>query len=118
MSWPAAVVVVALLVAATVLGVVVLWLARPRGGAVDVEELAAGPAPGALPDAVEERLRRRVIVTLKSGAVFGGVLFAADDRAWVLREAAAVGAGEHRANLLIDGELVVLVADVAYVQLP
>lgn len=67
---------------------------------------------------LDERLRRRVIVTLKSGAAFGGVLFDGDAAAWVLREAAAIGAGEHRSNLIVDGELVVLVADIAYVQLP
>lgn len=67
---------------------------------------------------LEERLRRRVIVTLRSGDAFGGVLFDADERAWVLRDAAAIGAGEHRSNLVVDGELLVLVAEIAYVQLP
>lgn len=74
--------------------------------------------PGPWSAVLEARLRRRVIVTLKSGEAFGGVLFDADEVAWVLREAAAIGAGEHRSNLVVDGELVVLVADVAYVQLP
>lgn len=67
---------------------------------------------------LEERLRRRVIVTLRDGAAFGGVLFDADARAWVLRDAAAIGVGEHRSNLVVDGELVVLVDRIAYVQIP
>lgn len=67
---------------------------------------------------LRDRTAARVIVTLKSGASFGGVLFAVDDRVWVLREAAAIGAGEHRSNLLVDGELLVLAGDIAYVQVP
>lgn len=65
-----------------------------------------------------DRLRHRVIVTLRTGEAFGGVLVDADDRAWVLRDAAAIGAGEHRSNLVVDGELLVLVEAIAYVQLP
>lgn len=83
------------------------WLAR------------AEPAPAPpWSQVLTERLRKRVIVTLKSGAAFGGVLFDADEVAWVVRDASAIGAGEHRSNLVVDGELLVLVADIAYVQLP
>ncbi len=64
------------------------------------------------------RVRQRVLVTLKSGEVFTGVLFEADPHAWCLRGAAAVGAGENRTNLPVDGELIVLAADIAYCQLP
>jgi small nuclear ribonucleoprotein (snRNP)-like protein len=67
---------------------------------------------------LEARLRRRVIVTLKSRDAFGGVLVEADDRAWVLRDASAIGAGEHRSNLVVDGEVVLLVGEIAYVQMP
>lgn len=67
---------------------------------------------------LRDRLRKRVIVTLKSGDAFGGVLVEADERAWVLRDAAAIGAGEHRSNLLVDGEVVILAAEIAYVQVP
>lgn len=76
------------------------------------------PLPEPWSVVLEARLRRRVIVTLKSGPAFGGVLFDADERAWVLRDASAIGAGEHRSNLIVDGELVVLVDEIAYVQLP
>lgn len=64
------------------------------------------------------RLRERVIVTCKSGSSFAGILFSHDDRALVLRETEALGAGENRANLPLDGELIVLTADVAYIQKP
>lgn len=100
----AAVVVLAVVVA--VLAGALAWLLRPR----PVE------APAAV--LLEERLRRRVIVTLKSGAAFGGVLFELDERAWVLREATAIGVGENRSNLIVDGEVVLLAAEIAYVQMP
>jgi small nuclear ribonucleoprotein (snRNP)-like protein len=64
------------------------------------------------------RLRRRCIVTLKTGDSFSGVLYAADSEAIVLREAEAVGMGEKRTNLVVDGEVLILRDDVAYVQLP
>lgn len=65
-----------------------------------------------------ERLRSRVIVTLKSGQAFGGVLFEADEALWVLREATAIGAGENGDNLGLDGELVIVARDIAYAQRP
>lgn len=65
---------------------------------------------------LQARLRRRVIVTLHSGDAFGGVLFELDRHAWVLREATAIGAGENRDNLIVDGELLVLACDIAYAQ--
>jgi small nuclear ribonucleoprotein (snRNP)-like protein len=64
------------------------------------------------------RLRRRCIVTLKTGDSFSGVLYDADAEAIVLREAEAVGMGEKRTNLVVDGEVLILRDDVAYVQLP
>lgn len=64
------------------------------------------------------RLRERVIVTTKSGESFGGILFSADDKAIVLRETAALGAGQRSTDLLLDGEIIVLLADVAYIQRP
>lgn len=67
---------------------------------------------------LRDRLRRRVIVTLHSGDAFRGVLFEADRDVWVLREAEALGVGENRSNLLVDGELLVLAVDIAYVQMP
>lgn len=70
------------------------------------------------PSVLERRLRQRVIVTLHSGESFVGVLFECDERAWVLREAEAIGAGERGANLILDGEVVVLSENVAFAQRP
>ena len=67
---------------------------------------------------IASRVRERVIVTLKSGDSFVGVLFSHDSKALVLREAEALGAGERRTNVLLDGELIVLLPDVAYIQKP
>lgn len=64
------------------------------------------------------RFRERVVVTTKSGESFDGILYSADDKALVLRQAAAVGAGENKADLPLDGELIVLLADVAFMQRP
>lgn len=70
------------------------------------------------PRIIASRVRDRVVVTLKTGDSFAGVLFSHDSKALVLRETEALGAGERRTNLPIDGELVVLLPDVAYIQKP
>ena len=67
---------------------------------------------------LRQRLRRRVIVTLKSGESFGGVLYEADTEAIVLRNAQAIGMGEKQSNLAVDGEVLLLRADVSFLQLP
>lgn len=67
---------------------------------------------------ISSRLRERVIVTTKTGDSFAGLLFSHDNKALVLRETEALGAGERRTNLALDGELIVLLADVAYMQKP
>lgn len=67
---------------------------------------------------VRQRLRSRVLVTLKSGATFDGVLFSADRRVWVLRSAQALGAGDNGTTVPVDGEVLIFVADVEYVQKP
>lgn len=64
------------------------------------------------------RFRETVLVSLKDGTVFSGVLYACDRLALVLRAAEAVGAGENRTNLPVDGEIIVLLGDVAYIQRP
>lgn len=74
--------------------------------------------PSVRPSVLEQRLRSRVIVTLHSGESFAGVLVEADERAWVLREATAVGVGERGSDLLVDGEIVVLTENVAFAQRP
>ena len=64
------------------------------------------------------RLHDQVLVTLKDGSAFSGVLFDEDGKAVVIRNAEAVGAGENKANLPVDGEVLVLLADVAFIQRP
>lgn len=66
---------------------------------------------------VESQVRESVIVTLKSGDAFRGVLFEHDDRALVLRNAVALSAATQTMQP-VDGELVVLWVDVAYLQRP
>lgn len=64
---------------------------------------------------LRNRLRSRVIVTLKGGASFRGVLFDADSQAVVLRDVEHLG--DRPGPNPVDGELVVLTADVLYLQL-
>lgn len=64
------------------------------------------------------RFRERVLVTTKSGDTFDGVLYSVDNAALVLRQAEAVGAGENKTNLPLDGEIIVLLADVDFIQRP
>jgi hypothetical protein len=59
-----------------------------------------------------------VVVTLKTGQSFSGVLYSSDNKALVLRDTAAIGAGERATDLPVDGELIVLLPDVAYIQRP
>jgi small nuclear ribonucleoprotein (snRNP)-like protein len=64
------------------------------------------------------RFRDRVIVTTKTGEAFRGVLYSADSKALVLRQTEALGAGERSTDLPLDGELIVLLPDVAHIQRP
>ena len=64
------------------------------------------------------RFRERVVVTTKIGDTFDGVLYSADNKALVLRHAAAVGASDDKSDLPLDGELILLLADVAFIQRP
>lgn len=65
-----------------------------------------------------DRRRRQVLVTLKTGEAFSGVLFAVDREAIVLREAVAVAYGARSENVAVDGEALILRSDIAYLQLP
>lgn len=65
---------------------------------------------------LSSRFRERVLVTCKTGDAFDGVLYSCDSTALVLRNASAVGMGERKTNLPLDGEVIVLLADVAYLQ--
>lgn len=64
------------------------------------------------------RVRRRVIVTLKTGDAFSGLLYAADRDVIVLREAQALSYGPRSEHLPVEGEALILRSDVAYIQLP
>lgn len=61
------------------------------------------------------RLRREVVVTLTSGTSFRGVLAEQDRRVLVLRNSVLVSgaAGKH---VPVDGEVLLMVADVDFVQ--
>lgn len=63
-----------------------------------------------------ERARRQVIVTLKTTDAFRGVLYATDRETLVLREAHALAYGAKKDNVVVEGELILLRADVAYIQ--
>ncbi len=64
--------------------------------------------------AIQSRVRRRVILTLKNGSSFRGVLFEADRDAFVLRDVEHLVVREGPSP--VDGELLVLAADVLYLQ--
>lgn len=67
---------------------------------------------------LSSRFRERVLVTTKAGAAFAGILYSADEFAIVLRQTSAVGEGENQTDLPLDGELILLMADVAWLQRP
>lgn len=65
---------------------------------------------------IANRVRTKVLVSVKTGEAFEGVLWDADKQALVLRGASMVGvAGD--APAAVDGEVVVLMGDVAYIQI-
>ena len=67
---------------------------------------------------LSSRLRERFVVTTKSGESFVGVLYSHDKTALVLVQASAVGVNEDKSDLPLDGELIVLLADVSFLQRP
>lgn len=64
---------------------------------------------------VRRRVRKKLVVTLKTGETVGGVLVDADRWSFVLRQASMLGGD---GAVPVDGELIVSRADVAYVQKP
>jgi len=62
------------------------------------------------------QVRRKIIVTLKSGATFQGVLSEADRYAIVLQSTESLNPDGSR--LSVDGEFIILRADVGYIQRP
>lgn len=75
------------------------------------------PAP-ALPVGIDRMMRETVIVTLKTGEAWQGVLFEDDSRTIVLRNAFGLGMADRGENLPVDGELILFVVDIAYAQKP
>jgi small nuclear ribonucleoprotein (snRNP)-like protein len=65
---------------------------------------------------LKARRKRRAVVTTHDGKSFSGVLYEADREALVLRNAKALT--RDGGEVSIDGELLLLTLDVAYVQLP
>lgn len=64
------------------------------------------------------RYRRRVLVTLKDATTVDGLLWSADSTALVLRLAKVVDDGPGAAPIPLDGELILLLVDVAHIQRP
>jgi small nuclear ribonucleoprotein (snRNP)-like protein len=99
-------VLTALILCATVVEVTLLLRPRPQ------PVVEHRPAPSLL----DERLLEQVVVTLKSGTTFAGVLYAEDSGAVVLCKA------EHwqrdGSRLPADGEVVVLRSDIDFIQRP
>lgn len=67
---------------------------------------------------LRERLCDKVVVTLKTGAAFSGVLFKVDGRVVILRDTRALEAGPTGDHVAVDGELVVFRSDIDYLQRP
>jgi hypothetical protein len=67
---------------------------------------------------LRERLCDKVVITLKTGPSFSGVLFKVDDRAVILRDTQALGAAHNGDHLVVDGELVLFRTDIEYLQRP
>ena len=70
------------------------------------------------PAGVARLMRETVIVTLKTGEAWQGVLWEDDGRVLVLRNALGLGMAERAENLPVDGELILFVSDIAYAQKP
>lgn len=77
--------------------------------------LAAGTGQDRL---LRERLCDKVVVTLKSGSAFAGVLFKADDRVVILRDTQALGAAPSGDHVAVDGELILFRSDIDFMQRP
>lgn len=76
---------------------------------------------------LRSRLRESVVVTMKKQpgeqpgvppTTYAGVLYAEDGAAIALRGATVVAAGERGEDIPLDGEIILLLADVDYIQRP
>jgi small nuclear ribonucleoprotein (snRNP)-like protein len=102
------VVLTALLVCLT--SIELAWLLRPRPQPVVAHE------PERVASVLDERLLEYVVVTLKSGTTFGGVLYVEDAGAVVLAKAEHIK--RDGTKVPADGEIVVLRGDVDFIQRP
>lgn len=66
---------------------------------------------------LRRRRLKRLIVTLKSGRAFDGVLWDHDSEAWVLRNALAIGPNPTD-RVPVDGEVVLMVSEIDFTQRP
>lgn len=67
---------------------------------------------------LKQTVKQRVIVTLKTGEGFDGLLFWADGKTWELVQAKALGVGDRGADVPVDGTLLIPAENVAYCQRP
>lgn len=67
---------------------------------------------------LRRRARQVVVVTLKSGLAFRGVLFDVDARSFVLRNAEALEQGQDGTHVPVDGEVFMSRSDVEFWQRP
>lgn len=66
---------------------------------------------------VRTRVRRRAVVTCKTGQSFEGVVWQHDAAGLVLRDATAFAVPD-QGDVKVDGEVLLLRGDIAYVQFP
>lgn len=64
------------------------------------------------------RLREHVVVTLKSGQSFSGILYSHDDKVLVLRDVEALSTSQENPTVPVDGELLLQWSNVDWVQKP
>lgn len=67
---------------------------------------------------MRQAMKERVIVTLKTGEGFEGVLFWADGKTWEITEAKALGVGQRGEDAPVNGRLLIPAHNVAYCQKP
>jgi hypothetical protein len=65
---------------------------------------------------LKQTVKQRVVVTLKTGEGFDGLLFWADGKTWELVQAKALGVGDRGADVPVDGTLLIPAENVAYAQ--
>lgn len=67
---------------------------------------------------MRRRVKNVVVVTLKSGLAFRGVLFEVDSRSFVLRNAEALEQAADGSHVMVDGEVFLARSEVEFLQRP